>query len=167
MITCYEELLHQCPVRSNFRERTNFIRVMFAARAMRNVLCSNKSFGLQEITRHSTCIESARRYGYCDDHLGPGVQLLTFFNKMMRFELSDTACQPLANFKHCLVRNAHANECDVLAMSYVTRSLDEWISHFCTRAGIFVTNTAITSSLSSATYFLLPIVCALASPSGG
>ena len=158
MIACYGGLLHECPVRSYFRERTNFIRVMFAATAMRNVLCANKSIGLQEITRQSTCIESARRYGYCDDRLGHGVQLLTFFNKMMRFEMSDAACQPLADFKHCLMTNAHENGCEDLAMSYVTRSLDEWIHHFCERAGIFVTNTAVTSSLSPAAYLFLPIV---------
>ena len=141
MTVCYEELLDECPVRSYFRERAFIVRILFSMNAMRNVLCADRSLGLEEITRHSTCIESARRFGYCDDKLGSGIQLLTFFNRMMRFEISDEACQPLSDFKHCLIHNAQEHGCGEQAMNYVTRALDQWLVNFCERAGITVSAT--------------------------
>lgn len=166
MIACYKNLLYQCPLRSYFRERVNFIRVMFSVRAVRDVLCGNKSTGLQEIMRWSACIESARRYGTCDDHLSPDreIHLLTFFNQMMRFQISDDACQPLANFKKCLVKNARINECASSAIAYAEQSLDQWIYHFCERAGIHVNNHSVsillsrTNSLFLLLFTLIPIL---------
>jgi hypothetical protein len=135
---------------------------MFAMRGVRDVLCGNKSIGLQEIIRNSACIESARRYGTCDDHLSPhrNVQLLTFFNQMMRFEIGDGACQQLENFKNCLLRNARINDCPASAMTHVQLSLDQWIYHYCERAGIYVHNRAVSDLFSSAAY-LFPLLTSI------
>ena len=157
MITCYEDLLDQCPVRSYFTQRVSLVRVMFSVRAVRALLCHDKSAGLQHVTRHAACIDSARRFAYCDDHLGSRTQLLTFFNRMMRFELLDQACQPLAHFRSCLTRNAREHGCDALAVSYVSRSLDAWIYHFCEKAGITVSAVPVTAPLLSSAPFLLSL----------
>lgn len=142
MIQCYQGDLSQCSVYYNIVNRVRILRVIMAIRGVQDVLCGNRSKGLSEIIPFQTCINSARRYGYCDEQLGKDGKLDVFFNGMMRFELGSEACQPLANFKRCLIHNAAQSQCDTVAMDYVTKALDEWIYWFCTKGGVYVTESA-------------------------
>lgn len=142
MVHCYERDLTECGVHFQFLDRVRLIRIMMSLQGVQRVLCSNKSIGVQEIVQSSTCIESARRYGSCDqDTLG--VEGNIFFARMMRFQVGSEGCQPLSDFKNCLHKNMILGKCDNIAMDYVIRALDAWIYNFCTRGGVDVTNFAL------------------------
>ena len=121
------------------------VQVVSSLMEMRDVFCTEKGQGLSEIIQDLQCIESARRYGYCDANLT--MQMNLFFKKLMRFQSdAGTSCQPLVEFKSCILQNAKLQHppCDLKAMHYIERGLDAWLNNLCFRAGYYVSGSHIT-----------------------
>ena len=142
MISCYHKMMDDCSVYFYINERAKMIQVVSSLMEMRDVLCGKKQQGLLEVIQDLHCIESARRYGYCDANLT--MQMNLFFKKLMRFQTdASTSCQPLSEFKSCILHNAKLQDppCVSKAMNYIERSLDAWLNNLCIRAGYYVSHS--------------------------
>lgn len=142
MISCYHEMMEDCSVYFYFNKRARMFQVVASLMEMREVFCGNKGQGLSKVIQDLQCIESARRYGYCDANLT--MQMDLFFKKLMRFQTdASTSCQPLAEFKSCILKNSllQVPSCDPIAMNYIERGINAWLNNLCIRAGYYISKS--------------------------
>lgn len=140
MISCYEEQLDRCSVYFYIRERVRMLQIISSLSDSYDVMCdkNNLDAGIRAIKESLPCLESARRYGYCDAKLN--MQANLFFKKLMRYEItSRSACKPLADFRSCLMVNSRTQlpPCKSEAREAMRKALDSWLHHLCTRVGYY------------------------------
>lgn len=104
-----------------------------------DIMCGEGKMGIKALKEGLPCLDSARRYGYCDSNLT--MQMNMFFKKLMRYQItSSTSCAPLAAFTSCLMANAKIQKpaCKAEAQHALRQALDSWMYNLCTRVGYSV-----------------------------
>lgn len=136
MISCYKHQLDRCSVYFYIRERVRILQIISSLSDSYDIMCGKNNAGIRAIKEGLPCLESARRYGYCDGKLS--MQMNIFFKKLMRYEITPrTSCEPLAAFRSCLMINSRTQSpgCKSEAREALKQSLDSWLHNLCTRVG--------------------------------